>query len=400
MAGIISLLSFPYINAAQTPDLGTAANYVLFTAEGAVGNTGISIINGNIGTNIGDITGFEPPTEVNGTIEMSTAATAQAALDVREAYTQLMDIPPTVTDHAPVYGNGETLAPGVYYIGAAGSTAGTLILDGGGDPNAVFIFQFFGAFTTAAGSTVVLINGANANNIYWGAHGAIAMAAMTIMQGTLIAKDAISMAAGGTVVGRMLSTVGAATVDNVELSMPDAALPIELQTFTGACLGSHVVLKWTTASERNNDYFTIERCLKGQDWQNIGIVEGAGTSTITRQYSFSDVRPDRETALYRLKQTDFDAIYKYSGTIAVRSCGENDLIVGMHPNPSKGYFTFTFSGLPDEVSGIDIYNTGGQKVYSAAGMPSSIDLSGHASGIYFVKVRTDSSIMHLKVVVQ
>jgi len=402
MISAITLFHFPNINFAQTPDLGTTADYVLFTAEGALGNTGVSVINGNIGTNMGAISGFELPTVVTGTIEGATPATAQGALDVQVAHMQLMGFPATVADHAPVFGNGETLIPGVYYIAAAGSTAGTLTLDGQGNSDAIFIFQFGGAFTTAASSTVILTNGATADNIFWGANGAIAMAALTAMQGTLIANGgAISMGAGGTLVGRMLTTVGEASVYNVTISLPNFVFPIEWSNFAGRCIGQHVVLNWTTATETNNDYFTVERSVKGLHWQTIGTVEGAGNSSSRQDYTFTDRLPHTEASFYRLKQTDFTGIFTYGGIVGVEKCGDDYApVVAAYPNPSNGNFILLFSGDPEQVYATEVFNAGGQKIYRSTGFQPKFDLSDQAPGIYILNVQLDSKTINLKVVVE
>jgi hypothetical protein len=204
---------------AQIPDLASAASFVLFTTNGQVGNTGLSQITGDIGADVGAIVGFETAT-VNGNIYAANAVTAQCSADLVAAYNQLSATTTTVI-HAAVLGNGETVLPGVYTMAAAASIAGQLTLDAQGDPDAVFIFKVGAAFTTGAATTVSLINGAAACNVFWIADGAISMAASTIMRGTLISNNgAISMAAGGTLEGRMFSTTGAVSVDAVLASIP------------------------------------------------------------------------------------------------------------------------------------------------------------------------------------
>ncbi|MBB6501084.1 ice-binding family protein [Pedobacter cryoconitis] len=204
------------------PTMGTLVNFVLYTSSGAVGNTGTSNITGNLGTNVGAITGLGTSTVI-GSLHTADAATLQCSIDLSAAYVQLNATIPTAI-HGAVLGNGETLQKGAYLILAAGSAAGTLTLDAQGDPNAVFIFLIGGAFTTGASTTVSLINGASACNVFWKAEGAIAMAALTTMQGTLIANNgAISMGAGGTLQGRMFSTLGAATVNAITATLPGCA---------------------------------------------------------------------------------------------------------------------------------------------------------------------------------
>ena len=139
------------------PNFGSAASFALFTTTEAVGNTGISNITGNIGTNSGAITGFGTST-VTGSIYNNNSITAQCATDLETAYNQISSFTPTAA-HDAVFGNGEKLDAGVYSLGSAGSAAGVLTLDAQGNSSALFIFQIDGAFNTGAGTTVVLVNG-------------------------------------------------------------------------------------------------------------------------------------------------------------------------------------------------------------------------------------------------
>ncbi len=192
------------------PSFGSASSFALFTVAGAVGNTAVSAITGDIGSNTADVTGLNA-TNVTGVIHVPDAVTLQASTDLVLAYDQLLAIPATNSIHTVSYGNGETLPPGVYVVGAAGSVGGILNLDAQNNPNAIFIFRFGGALTTGAGSTVVLKNGAKAGNVFWIANGAIAMAAATTMSGTLIANGANGLGDACILNGRMYSIAGAIT---------------------------------------------------------------------------------------------------------------------------------------------------------------------------------------------
>lgn len=201
----------------QAPNLGTAASYALFTSNGAVGNTGISNVTGNVGTNLGAISAFG---NIDGVMNSANAASLLCSTDLLSGYNDIMATT-TTSAHGPVLGGGEILAPGAYSIPAAGSIAGILNLDAGGDPNAIFIFKIGGAFTTGASTEVMLSNGAQACNVFWVAEGAIALAASTTMKGTLIAHNAaISMAAGGNLEGRLFSTTGALAIDGSTARLP------------------------------------------------------------------------------------------------------------------------------------------------------------------------------------
>ena len=206
---VVIILLIPMLNFGQAPPLGTAADFVLFTTVGAVGNTGTSQITGNVGTNSGAITGFG---NVNGVMNSGNGSTAQCAEDLLTAYNQLNSTVPTFFP-APLLGNGQILNAGVYSISGAATLNLDLNLNAQGNSNAVFIFQIQGPFSTGANSKVKLLNGALACNVFWKVEGLVSMAAGTFMKGTVIANNAaINMGIGDTLEGRALSTTGAVNV--------------------------------------------------------------------------------------------------------------------------------------------------------------------------------------------
>jgi hypothetical protein len=190
------------------PSLGTASGFTIFTNAGAVSNVTSSTITGNIGSNVGAISGFETSI-INGQFFNANSVTQNASIDLAAAYIAYQNLTPNFTTHTPAYGSGETLIPGIYYIGAAGSIAGTLTLDAQNNPNDKFILKFVGAFTAGAGSTVVLTNGALPNNVYWIVGGAFSLAAQTNFTGTIIADGAISVGVGAQLNCKLLSISGA-----------------------------------------------------------------------------------------------------------------------------------------------------------------------------------------------
>jgi len=397
----ISLLFFKQVSISQAPNLGMAANFTLFTVTGAMTNTAVSVVTGNIGTNTGPISGFGI---INGGVYTNTAITRQCSTDVIAAYAELVGKAATSTSHTPAFGGGETLMAGVYSIAAAGSIAGVLNLDAQGDPNALFVFKFGGAFTTGAASTVNLINGASACNVYWGADGAIAMAATTIMKGTLIANNgAISMGDGGTLEGRMLSTTGAVSIYGVYAynSCGFVTLPVGLESFTGACNKGNAMLQWSTSSETDNHYFIVEHSADGKNWEAAGTVKGAGNSSIPHTYYFTDSLPFEKISYYRLKQTNFDGRYNLGEVIAVKKCegsGAENFII--YPNPSRGKFDLSYTGNRNSIQSIEVFNSLGQTVCESKSFQQTFDLSGNKPGVYFINIRTHAKAVYFKVVIK
>ncbi|MFT4645952.1 MAG: hypothetical protein ACI8ZX_002376, partial [Planctomycetota bacterium] len=220
----IILLAFPNTSFGQSPNatinLGILTSFEAFTGSGAVTNAGGTVI-GDIGTNLGAITGFPNPPNIGNHYTQDTI-TVQAHTDLFNLFIHLntlfVDFPnvyDTITfpAHSSVFGAGETLVPGVYAIDSAGSVTGALTLDGGGDPDAVFVIKMRGAMTVAAASTVSLINGAQSCNIFWMIDGAITVAAGADVKGTLFAKTgAVGLGTGVILEGRMLTMAGAITM--------------------------------------------------------------------------------------------------------------------------------------------------------------------------------------------
>ena len=109
-------------------------------------------------------------------------------------------------------------------------------------------------------------------------------------------------------------------------------LPVELAEFTAQLRGEEVVLNWTTLSELNNDYFSIEHSRDGVHYEVIEKVQGAGNSNVVLHYETKDVKPHRGNNYYRLTQTDFDGISTKSNIVNVLfEKGET----AIYPNPVR-----------------------------------------------------------------
>lgn len=155
----------------------------------------------------------------------------QGVTDVNALYSELINQAATDT-HGLVFGTptGEVLPPGIYNVTGAASIAGTLKLDGNGDPNAFFIIRSSGAFTTGVGAIVELINGTTANNVFWVSEGAMSTGAGTIMKGTLVSHaNAVSLGADTNLEGRMFTTGGAVSMGaSCFLAAPAGASAVSL----------------------------------------------------------------------------------------------------------------------------------------------------------------------------
>lgn len=197
--------------------------------------------------------------------------TAAGATAVTVLAAQLAALPGGVP-HGAVFGNGEILAPGVYDVVTPAAIQGILTLDGGGDPNALFVIRVAGALTSVAASQVVLTNGATANNVFWVSLGATALGANTTFAGTAVAVvGAASIGNASTMTGRLLSTTGAVNTDTNIVTQPGATTtPIFLGVLESfALFTANGAVANTGASVINGDIGT-----------NLGLITGYGLPTI------------------------------------------------------------------------------------------------------------------------
>ena len=157
------------------------------------------------------VTGLLTPPN-NGVLHAADDAAVQAKADLAAAYDDVASRP--VTGSIPVELGGTTVMPGVYAspAGTFGIT-GTVTLDAGGDPNAVFIFQAASTLTTASASRVKLVNGAQASNVFWLVGSSATLGTYSVLRGNVLALASITVTTGTTVDGRLLARTGAVTLD-------------------------------------------------------------------------------------------------------------------------------------------------------------------------------------------
>jgi hypothetical protein len=205
---------------------------------------------------------------------VSTDVTAQASADLTTVVSALNALPQTAT-HPAAFGPLETLGPGVYDVTPGAATlSGTLTLDGGGNPNGLFVFRITAAFSTAAGSSVIVINGADAANVFWLSGGAGSTGAdmhSGTFNGTIIAAPgAVSTGAGSSMTGRLFSTLGAIPIDSTAISQP--------LTTSVIALGSLDTFALFTSSGNVSNVGTST--ITGDIGTNSGTVTGFGTATV------------------------------------------------------------------------------------------------------------------------
>ena len=208
------------VAAATTVNLGTATPFAVLAGT-TVTNTGPSTISGDLGVNSGSaVTGFPPGiVEPPSTTYAADSVALGAQNDLTTAYTQAAGEGPPTQEGAAL--TGLTLGLGVYGTSSDGALGlnGALTLNGGGDPNAVFIFQTGATLITGTSSTVSLIGGASACNVFWQVGSSATLNGPTFV-GTVMALTSITLGSGVTVNGRVLARTGGVTLIDDTINAP------------------------------------------------------------------------------------------------------------------------------------------------------------------------------------
>ena len=184
-------------------------------------------------------------------------------------------------------------------------------------------------------------------------------------------------------------------VDDFRLTV---LLPVHIQKFEAQLIEDKVKLNWATESELNNDYFIVERSLDGIEWQQIGTLSGAGTSTQQHNYQHIDPNPIVGLNYYRLQQVDFDKNIQYSNIVAIEYNKETAEQVQVYPNPSSGQINIRVSDQT-KLKYLSVVDVLGQEVYSAQSATNSIDLSPLTAGIYWIKIQLQDGRAYTKKIV-
>jgi len=168
---------------------------------------------------------------------------------------------------------------------------------------------------------------------------------------------------------------------------PTAILPVSLLSFSGKSNNSNNAIYWSTISEINNDYFTLEKSNNGVLFSLVTNIKGAGNSNSTHNYTYTDNNPYIGVNYYRLKQTDFNGDFSYSNIIALDANTINYNIWHYSNN-------LTIDTKANINAQLSIYNTVGNLVYTQnIDRITEINTSKFKKGIYLVKIVYDSKVL-------
>lgn len=217
-----------------------------------------------------------------------------------------------------------------------------------------------------------------------------------------------SFAGGGSstlisVGGTNVWTAGSGTVTG------PITLPIELLSFTAIQNQHKVDVKWVTATEINNDYFTIEKTKDGIQYDIVAQVDGAGNSTSILNYSTVDHTPHSGTSYYRLKQTDYNGAFTYSNLVSVEYSNNSNFGFDIYPNPNTGEnFNISITNNKNEEVLVVVRDVNGKESYSKIFITQedgetvfAFDIENKlGTGIYIITATSKQNIYSKKLIVR
>jgi hypothetical protein len=198
----------------------------------------------------------------------------------------------------------------------------------------------------------------------------------------------------GSIAVRQGTNTPSGRIDGIRVGTTWGIIPVELTSFIASVSGNSVKLNWTTSTELNNSGFIIERKAKDGQWKKIGFVKGAGTTTLTQHYSFTDKELNSGKYSYRLKQIDFDGTFEYSKSVDVDvNSVFNFAMQQNYPNPFNPTTSISFSIPQSGNVKLTVYNLLGQEIKTlingnmdAGNYSVDFNANGLFSGIYIYRL--------------
>jgi hypothetical protein len=184
-----------------------------------------------------------------------------------------------------------------------------------------------------------------------------------------------------------------------DIAIPNcgALLPVVLTAFTANCDGDEIQLKWTTALEIDNDYFTLEQSKDAQNWQKIAEVDGMGSTNETTNYEFNlpSFSFDSDVNYFRLSQTDVDG---RSETFQIISlvCKNENAEINVFPNPNNGKFVISSNYHFESIA---LFLMNGRLVETLNDVAETIEINHLQQGAYILKAMDTYGNTHFEKII-
>lgn len=199
------------------------------------------------------------------------------------------------------------------------------------------------------------------------------------------------------------TTQGGSFTSSCTFHVCNLPLPIELVSFKGKHQNNDNVLEWSTESEKNNDYFRIEKSLDAVNFENMTIVKGFGNSTTKKTYSYIDANITDQNYYYRLTQVDYDGRTTPSNIIMIESGIDRSFFWGSNYDSQNKNIELTFNPNKKTDVQVSLYDLMGRKVLikevANDQKESNIDVSNIPTGIYFLNLKMNEQEISTKILI-
>ncbi|MGC9330730.1 MAG: T9SS type A sorting domain-containing protein [Bacteroidales bacterium] len=186
----------------------------------------------------------------------------------------------------------------------------------------------------------------------------------------------------------------------------DIPLPVELLNFEAVCdVDSQAIdLIWSTASETNNDYFTLFRSKSSLNFEEIAKIDGHGNISFAQTYNYTDNNPPSGDVYYKLSQTDLDGTREDLNIVSVNCFDENQQYdLKIYPNPVTEELNIVFGNWPAEVSSMTIHDMSGRVILQkhldniTNGTHIKLQMEDMAPGVYMLWLQSDTMNKNIKI---
>lgn len=198
----------------------------------------------------------------------------------------------------------------------------------------------------------------------------------------------------GTIKSSLITSFSPFTLASTSTVNP---LPVELTSFEAICQNEYIELKWSTASEKNNDYFIVQKSENGQDWIDLNTIKGNGTTASANYYAYFDYQKSIENTYYRLADVSTNKTTTFSQIIS-STCSQNDAFEAKaYPTPAQDYINIKINRL-DKNASFSIIDRLGRIIKSGKldQIQSTLDIHELSSGFYFLQINSSESNSNIK----